>query len=78
MNNTGVKRDGGQENKKASILDLQLAAHATLLCVDMKIAKSEPQTGDFPGGPVVRTPRFHCSGVQVGSLVRELDPACHN
>ena len=59
MNDTGVKGDGGQENEKASILDLQLAAHATLLCVDMQIAKSEPQTGDFPGGPVVKTPRSH-------------------
>ena len=25
-------------------------------------APSKPRIGDFPGGPVVKTPRFHCSG----------------
>ena len=29
-------------------------------------------TGDFPGGPVVKTPHFHCRGARVRSLVREL------
>ena len=28
--------------------------------------------GEFPVGPVVRTPRSHCRGLQVQSLVREL------
>ena len=27
---------------------------------------------DYSGGPVVKTPRFHCRGAQVGSMVREL------
>ena len=27
---------------------------------------------DFPGGPVVKTLRFHCRGPGVGSLVRAL------
>ena len=27
---------------------------------------------EFPGGPVVRTPRFHCRGHRFESLVREL------
>ena len=27
---------------------------------------------EFPGSPVVRTPRFHCLRVQIQSLVREL------
>ena len=27
---------------------------------------------DFPGGPVVKTARFHCSGAQLQCLVREL------
>ena len=29
-------------------------------------------SGEFPGGPVVRTPRFHCRGAGFDSLVREL------
>ena len=33
---------------------------------------------DFPGGPVVRTPSFQLQGAWVRSLVRELDPTCHN
>ena len=33
----------------------------------LKIAKRE-----FPGGPVVRTPCFHCWGPRVLSLVKEL------
>ena len=28
--------------------------------------------GEFPGGPVVRTPCFHCRGARVQTLVREL------
>ena len=28
--------------------------------------------GEFPGSPVVRTPRFHCKGAWVRSLVGEL------
>ena len=30
------------------------------------------QPRDFPGGPVVRIPRFYCSGEYVQSLVKEL------
>ena len=30
------------------------------------------EPGDFPGGPVVKTPRFHCRGHGVPSLVGEL------
>ena len=37
--------------------------------------KSAPR--DFPGGPVVKT-LLPMQGVQVSSLVRELDPACYN
>ena len=32
--------------------------------------------GDFPGGPVGRTPSSQCKGPEVQSLVRELGPAC--
>ena len=32
----------------------------------------------FPGGLVAKTPCYHCRGAQVQSLVRELDPTCHN
>ena len=32
------------------------------------------ENGDFPGGPVAKTPR---QGAQVQSLVRELDPTCY-
>ena len=35
-------------------------------------------TGDFPGGAVAKILRFQCGGARVGSLVRELDPVCHN
>ena len=35
-----------------------------------------PWARDFPGGPVVKTPRSHCRGPRVQSLVGELDPAC--
>ena len=31
-----------------------------------------------PGGPVVKTPHSQCGGQGVQSLVRELDPTCHN
>ena len=34
--------------------------------------KLKQQWWEFPGGPVVRTPRFHCWGPGVLSLVREL------
>ena len=33
---------------------------------------------DSPGGPVAKTPSSQCKGAGVPSLVRELDPACHN
>ena len=33
--------------------------------------------GDFPGGPVAKTAGSQCRG-RVRSLVRELDPECHN
>ena len=36
-------------------------------CLQRNITKRE-----FPGGPVVRIPGFHCSGAQVRSLVGEL------
>ena len=32
---------------------------------------------DFPGGPVVKT-TLPMQGARVRSLVRELDPTCHN
>ena len=35
-------------------------------------------SGDFPGGPVAKTPMFPMQGAQVQFLVRELDPTCHN
>ena len=34
--------------------------------------------GDFPGGPGAKTLCCQCRGPGVQSLVRELDPACHN
>ena len=34
--------------------------------------------GDFPGGPVAKTPCSQCRGARVQSPVRELDPTCHN
>ena len=33
---------------------------------------------DCLGGPVAKTPRSQCSGAGLQSLVRELDPTCHN
>ena len=30
------------------------------------------------GGPVAKTPHFQCRGLQVPSLVGELDHTCHN
>jgi len=33
---------------------------------------------DSLGGPVAKTPSSQCKGAGVPSLVRELDPACHN
>ena len=35
-------------------------------------------SGDFPVGPVAKTPMFPMQGAQVQSLIRELDPTCHN
>lgn len=35
------------------------------------------QFGDFPGCPGVKTPSFHCRGMQTGSLVRNKDPSGH-
>ena len=32
---------------------------------------------DFPGGPVVRTPRFHCRGRRFDPWSGNWDPACH-
>ena len=34
--------------------------------------ESKASMGDFSGGPVVKTLRFHCRGAQVRSLVGEL------
>ena len=34
--------------------------------------------GDFPGGPVAKTPCSQCRGPGVQSLVKELDPMCCN
>ena len=34
--------------------------------------------GNFPGGPVARTPHSQGKGPQVPSLVSELDPTCCN
>ena len=33
--------------------------------------------GDFPGGPVVQTPCFHCRGHGFDSWSGKQDPACH-
>ena len=33
---------------------------------------------DFPGGPVAKTSLLPVQGARVRSLVRELDPTCHN
>ena len=33
---------------------------------------------DFPGGPVVKTPRSQSRGAGFQSLVREPDPTCHS
>ena len=34
--------------------------------------------GDFPGGPAAKTLRSQYRGPGVQSLVREVDPICHN
>ena len=34
--------------------------------------------GDFPGGPVVRMPCFHCRGHRFNSWSWNQDPACHS
>jgi len=34
--------------------------------------------GDFPGGPVAKSLCLQCRGGWFQSLIRELDPACHN
>ena len=34
-------------------------------------SESKGEQREFPGGPVVRTPSFHCRGARVQSLVRE-------
>jgi len=31
---------------------------------------------DFPGGPVIKTPRSQCRVPGIGFLVRKLDPTC--
>ena len=33
---------------------------------------SKKQVRDFPGGPMVRTPRFHCRGPRFHPLIGEL------
>ena len=35
------------------------------------VRSSQGLVGEFPGGPVIRTLCFHCSGQQVPSLVGE-------
>ena len=40
-----------------------------------ELSSDSPLTGgrgDFPGGPGVKTPSFHCRGAQVQSLAGEL------
>ena len=37
----------------------------------------DSDAGDFPGDPVAKTALL-LQGAQVWSLVRELDPTCHN
>ena len=34
------------------------------------------QPGDFPGGPVVKTPRFHCSRRGFDPWLGNWDPTC--
>ena len=39
---------------------------------------NKTQAGDFPQGPVAKTLHSQCRGPRVQSVVRELDPTCHN
>ena len=43
-------------------------------CADLTSCFMRKPWRDFPGGPVVRTKLFHCYGLGIGSLVRELRP----
>ena len=40
--------------------------------------KRKKSSGDFPGGPVAKTPHSQCRGPQVQLLFEELESACHN
>ena len=33
--------------------------------------------GDFPGGPEIRAPRFHVSGLRFNPWLGKQDSACH-
>ena len=43
-----------------------------------RIVGVKKDTGDFSGGPVAKTPHSQHGEGLVRSLVRELDPLCHN
>ena len=42
------------------------------------VGKGQKGLGDFPGGPMAKTPHPQCRGAQVQSLVMEVDPTCCN
>ena len=44
----------------------------------LNVSNQITTTGDIPGGPVAENPCSQCSGAQVQSLVKELDPICCN
>ena len=45
---------------------------SSLACAFPQQHLSKLESREFPGGPVVRAPRFHCRGAWVRFLVREL------
>ena len=65
---------GGKLSSDRRIYKLRCVAFkVTIGYLDRKV-----QYRDFPGGSVVNTPGSQCRGARVQSLVRELDPTCHN